>query len=61
MVGTDPPPLTNTPPLAGEDPHEHPRVTDTAIEMIDGFLRVNGAVTNPCAPGLCLAGGWTGP
>ena len=59
-IGTDPPPLTNTAPVAGEDPHEHPRVTESAIEMIDGFLRTNGAVTNPCAPGPCLAGGWTG-
>ncbi len=60
-LGTDPPPITNTPPLTGEDPHEHPRVTDTAVEMIDRFLRTDGAVTNPCVPGPCLAGGWTAP
>ena len=59
-IGTDPPPLTNTAPAAGEDPHELPRVSDTAVEMIDSFLREGGAVTNPCAPGPCLAGGWTG-
>ncbi|MBN8867692.1 MAG: hypothetical protein J0H98_09060, partial [Solirubrobacterales bacterium] len=59
-IGTDPPPLTNTAPVAGEDPHELPRVTDTAIEMIDGFLREGGAVTNTCAPGPCLSGTWTG-
>lgn len=59
-LGTNPPPLTNTAPLEGEDPHELPRVTDTAIEMIDRFLRNGGAVTNPCAPGPCLSGGWTG-
>jgi len=59
-LGTNPPPLTNTAPREGEDPHEHPRVTDTAIQMIDHFLRNGGAVTNPCAPGPCLAGGWTG-
>ena len=56
-IGTDPPPLTNTAPAAGEDPHELPRVSDTAVEMIDSFLREGGAVTNPCAPGPCLAGG----
>ncbi|MCB0869702.1 MAG: hypothetical protein KDB52_02615 [Solirubrobacterales bacterium] len=60
FIGTDPAPITNTAPPSGEDPHEHPRVTDSAIEMIDGFLRTNGAVNNPCAPGPCLAGGWTG-
>ncbi len=60
FIGTDPAPITNTAPAAGEDPHEHPRVTDAAIEMIDGFLRTDGAVTNPCAPGPCFAGGWTG-
>ncbi|MCB0830987.1 MAG: hypothetical protein KDB64_08690 [Solirubrobacterales bacterium] len=60
MIGTDPPPITNTAPAAGEDPHEFPRVSGTAVEMIDRFLRDGGAVTNPCAPGPCLAGGWTG-
>lgn len=61
QVGTDPPPITNTAPSAGEDPHEHPRVTESAIEMIDDFLRAEGRITDPCAPGPCLAGGWTGP
>ncbi len=60
-LGTDPPPVTNTAPSAGEDPHEHPRVTAAAVAMIDRFLRTDGAVTNPCAPGPCLAGGWTAP
>lgn len=61
LIGTDPPPITNTAPVEGEDPHEHPRLTGTAIEMIDRFLRDDGKVINPCAPGPCLAGGWTGP
>jgi len=60
LIGTDPPPITNTAPPSGEDPHEFPRVSDTAVEMIDAFMREGGAVTNPCAPGPCLAGGWTG-
>ena len=59
-IGTDPPPITNTAPVSGEDPHELPRVSETAVEMIDGFLREGGSVTNPCAPGPCLSGGWTG-
>ncbi len=60
FIGTGSPPITNTAPASGEDPHEFPRVAETSVEMIDGFLRVGGAVTNPCAPGPCLAGGWTG-
>ncbi len=60
LDGTDPPPITNTAPANGVDPHEFPRISDSAVEMIDAFLRNGGAVTNPCAPGPCLAGGWTG-
>lgn len=59
-IGTNPPPITNTAPLEGEDPHEDPRVSEAANEMIDGFLRNNGSISNTCAPGPCLAGGWTG-
>jgi hypothetical protein len=60
-VGTGPPPITNTAPRTGEDPHELTRVSDTAIEMIDGFLRDGGAVTAACGSGPCLSGDWTGP
>lgn len=60
FIGTGPPPFANIAPVLGEDPHEFPGVSETAIGMIDGFLREGGAVTNPCAPGPCLAGGWTG-
>jgi hypothetical protein len=59
-LGTNPPPITNTAPTEGEDPHELPRVSDTAVEMIDGFLRNGGRVNDTCAPGLCFSGGWTG-
>lgn len=60
VIGNDPPPLTNTAPSTGVDPHEDPRVSGQAIEMIDGFLREGGAVRNTCLPGPCLAGGWAG-
>jgi len=60
LIGTAPPPITNTAPAEGEDPHEFPRVSDSAIQMIDGFLREGGAVTDTCGGDPCLAGGWTG-
>jgi hypothetical protein len=59
-IGTGPPPITNTAPQAGEDPHELTRVSDTAIEMIDGFLRDGGAVTDTCGSRPCYSGSWTG-
>jgi len=61
VIGTSAPPLGNVAPSSGEDPHEHPRVSDVAVGMFDEFLRDGGAVTNPCAPGPCFAGGYTGP
>jgi hypothetical protein len=56
---TPTPPTTNTPPRAGEDSHEHPRRTRAARDMKSAFLRVGGSVVNTCAPGPCLANGWT--
>ncbi|MBK5232455.1 MAG: hypothetical protein JJE13_05695 [Thermoleophilia bacterium] len=60
-LGTGPPPITNTAPPAGLDPHEDPRRADTAQQMVSDFLKSNGRVTNPCAPGACYAGEFTGP
>ena len=59
-IGTNPPPLTNTAPGSGQDPHEAPRVTPAAVEMFDRFLRDDGAVTDQCA-GPCYSWGFTGP
>lgn len=61
LLGTIPPSITNVAPVFGLDPHEDPRRADTAQEMVSGFLRGNGRVTNTCAPGACYAGGFTGP
>lgn len=60
-IGTGPPPLTNTAPASGQDPHEAPRVTPEAVEMFDQFLRDGGAVTDQCAGGPCYSWGFTGP
>jgi hypothetical protein len=61
ILGTVPPPVTNVAPVFGVDPHEDPRRADTGQQMVSNFLRANGRVTNPCAPGPCYAGGFTGP
>ena len=72
LFGTDPAPLTNTPPVTGEsdtplgetsgiDPH------DTVIEesplirkQIADFLKTDGKVTNPCGLNPCYAAKWKG-
>jgi hypothetical protein len=59
--GSPTPPTTETPPSAGQDPHEHPRNTPAARAMKAAFLAVDGVVTNTCAPHPCYANGYTGP
>jgi hypothetical protein len=61
MIGTGPPPIANVAPSEGLDPHEDPRRAVTAQQMVSDFLKINGRVTNTCAPGACYAGGFTGP
>lgn len=63
-LGTDPPPITNTPPpgdAAGVDPHD--TVVNTSPQaraQIAAFIDTPGAITNPCAAKPCYAAGWTG-
>jgi hypothetical protein len=52
--GTPPPPITNTPPMAGSDPHEVPRSQPDVQEQDAIFLRT-GIVTNPCGDAPCTA------
>jgi hypothetical protein len=52
--GTPPPPLMNTPPLAGMDPHEVPRSQPNVQEQ-DAIFLLTGIVTNPCGNGPCRA------
>lgn len=59
--GTAPPPLTNTPPSVGEDPHEAPRNAVAARQQKSEFLRIDGRVIDVCGPRPCYAGSWTGP
>ncbi|MGB6426465.1 MAG: hypothetical protein WBF18_14390 [Solirubrobacterales bacterium] len=61
MIGVSPPPLTNVPNEAGEDPHGAPRGAPTGLHLISDFLAPNGAVTNVCGSDACYSGGFSGP
>ena len=43
VIGTNPPPLTNTPNRTGADPHSAPRKTLEEQQMVSDFLRPDGA------------------
>jgi hypothetical protein len=60
-IGVPPPPFTNTPNRAGEDPHGAPRGAPLALQLISDFLQPSGAITNVCGASPCYAGGYTGP
>ena len=67
VLGTDPPPLTNTAPndSFGVDPHDTViRQTPAIRAQIAAFLDEGGKITDPgapdCGPHPCYAAGWTG-
>jgi hypothetical protein len=61
-VGTDVPPITNTPPTdAGQDPHEFPRRSAAGRMQKSAFLSIGGQVIDVCGANPCYAGTWTGP
>jgi hypothetical protein len=49
------PPITNTPPRAGFDPHQDPRNDPDVRQQKSDFLKANGVVTDVCGPQACLA------
>ena len=51
---TTPPPITNTPPESGEDPHEFPRRQAAARLQKSYFFRPDGYVIDPCGGQPCL-------
>jgi len=53
--GTPAPPLGNTPPKDGSDPHEFPRRQLAARLQKSEFLKPGGAVVDVCAGAPCLA------
>jgi hypothetical protein len=52
--GAAPPPLANTPPPSGHDPHDDLSVTAASEELATDFL-LTGHVTNVCAGSPCVA------
>lgn len=64
VLGTDPPPITNTPPpgeAAGVDPHDTVvNNSPLARAQIANFIKANGKITNPCGSNPCYAAGWNG-
>ncbi len=59
-TGTHVPPITNTPPRTGNDPHERPRRDPDAMMQISEFMKADSSVINACGPGPCLVDGWDG-
>ena len=60
VEGTAPPPLTNTPPREGEDPHGAPRSEVSARVQKSEFLKVGGRIVDVCGGKPCYARGFTG-
>ncbi len=63
ILGTDPPPLSNTSPndSFGVDPHDTViRQTPEVRAQIAAFLQVDGEITDPCLATPCYAAGWDG-
>jgi hypothetical protein len=52
--GTPLPPITNTPPREGVDPHEDVRRATAAYDQVAAFLRPDGTVTDTCDAGPCI-------
>ena len=62
LIGTDPPPTTNTPPgeAQGADPHSYPRNDEAARVQKARFLRIHGKVVDVCGRRPCFTKGWDG-
>ena len=60
-LGTPPPPLANTPPSAGVDPHSITGFSVPAALQFSEFLKIGGTFIDTCGEKSCYAGGWTGP
>ncbi|MEZ5155024.1 MAG: hypothetical protein R2718_02830 [Solirubrobacterales bacterium] len=63
VLGTDPPPLTNTAPndSFGLDPHDRViRNTPAIRAQIANFIDVGGTITDPCGADPCYEANWDG-
>ena len=61
-LGTPAPPIGNTPPRIGVDPHDLVIESEPAVRrQIAEFLRIGGHIIDVCGSAPCHAAGWTGP
>ena len=63
ILGTDPPPITNTAPNDGYgvDPHDTVIRSSPLIRaQIADFIKAGGTITDPCGATPCYAAGWMG-
>jgi hypothetical protein len=63
VLGTDPPPITNTAPndSFGVDPHDTVIRSSPLIRaQIATFIKPGGTITDPCGATPCYAAGWMG-
>jgi hypothetical protein len=61
-LGTPPPPITNTAPRIGVDPHDLVIESEASVRrQIAEFLRIDGRLIDVCGAEPCHAAGWTGP
>jgi hypothetical protein len=61
-LGTPAPPITNTPPRLGVDPHDLVIESEPSVRrQIAEFLRIDGRMIDVCGSAPCHAAGWTGP
>jgi hypothetical protein len=60
-AGTPPPPITNTAPRLGRDPHAVTPFEPAAAAQFLAFLRPGGEFVDVCSGRPCYAAGWTGP
>src|SRR4051794_11549839 len=60
-MGTDPPPITNTPPSTGQDPHDYVIQHSPAIRrQISDYMRPGGQIVEVCGGKPCRTPDWTG-
>ena len=60
-LGTPTPPVGNSPPRLGRDPHGITGRDPLAQQQFSAFLALGGRFVDVCGTKPCYAGGWTGP
>jgi len=60
IIGTDPPPFTNTPNRVAQDPHGAPGGASVAVALTSTFLTPNGYISDVCSPNACYGDAWDG-